>query len=126
MMSHLTEYNGKKFKSIAKGDLELGKLEDEQDQKQQKELSDEFKSLIQDLKDTLGERVKDVRVTVRLTNSPACIVSDQNDMTPQMERIMRAAGQAVTKTKPILEINPKHPVITNLQALKSKDNNKFI
>jgi molecular chaperone HtpG len=125
MMSHLTEYNGKKFKSIAKGDLELGKLEDEQSQKNQQQLSEEFKDLIADLKKELGEHVKDVRITVRLTDSPACIVTDQNDVTPQMERILRAAGQVVPKTKPILEINPKHITITNLCNLKSKNPKKF-
>jgi molecular chaperone HtpG len=125
MMSHLTEYNGKKFKSIAKGDLELGKLEDEQSQKNQQQLSEEFKDLIADLKKELGEHVKDVRITVRLTDSPACIVTDQNDVTPQMERILRAAGQVVPKTKPILEINPKHTTITNLCNLKSKNPKKF-
>ena len=125
MMSHLTEYNGKKFKSIAKGDLELGKLEDEQSQKNQQQLSEEFKDLIVDLKKELGEHVKDVRITIRLTDSPACIVTDQNDVTPQMERILRAAGQAVPKTKPILEINPKHITITNLCNLKSKNPKKF-
>jgi molecular chaperone HtpG len=125
MMSHLTEYNGKKFKSIAKGDLELGKLEDEQSQKNQQQLSEEFKDLIADLKKELGEHVKDVRITIRLTDSPACIVTDQNDVTPQMERILRAAGQTVPKTKPILEINPKHITITNLCNLKSKNPKKF-
>ena len=125
MMSHLTEYKGKKFKSIAKGDLELGKLEDEQSQKTQQQMSEEFKDLILDLKKELGEHVKDVRVTVRLTDSPACIVTDNNDMTPQMERILRAAGQVVPKSKPILEINPKHSTITNLCNLKAKNPKKF-
>ena len=125
MMSHLTEYKGKKFKSIAKGDLELGKLEDEQSQKTQQQMSEEFKDLILDLKKELGEHVKDVRVTVRLTDSPACIVTDNNDMTPQMERILRAAGQVVPKSKPILEINPKHTTITNLCNLKAKNPKKF-
>ena len=73
----------------------------------------------------MGEQVKDVRVTVRLTESPACIVADHNDMTPQMERIMRAAGQTIAKSKPILEINPKHVVISNLPKLKSSNPKKF-
>ncbi len=125
MMSHLTEYKGKKFQSIVKSNLDLGKLENEEDQKQQQQLSEEFKDLVKEIKKELGEQVKDVRVTVRLTESPACIVADHNDMTPQMERIMRAAGQTIAKSKPILEINPKHVVISNLPKLKSSNPKKF-
>lgn len=125
MMSHLTEYKDKKFRSIAKGDLELGQLGDEQEQKKQQQFSEEFKDLITDLKKELDNKVKDVRITVRLIDSPACVVADQNDLTPQMERIMRAAGQIINKSKPILEINPQHKVIMNLHNLKSKDPQKF-
>lgn len=125
MMSYLTEYKDKKFKSIAKADLDLGKLGDEQEQQQQQQFSEEFKDLITDLKKELENKVKDVRVTLRLIDSPACIVADQNDLTPQMERIMRAAGQMVNKSKPILEINPQHKVIKHLHSLKIQNSQKF-
>jgi len=88
-------------------------------------LSEEFKDLIEAIQKELGERVKEVRVTMRLTDSPACIVADQNDMTPQMERILRSAGQIVPVVKPILEVNPKHAMVKAMANFKVKQPKKF-
>ncbi len=115
MMSGLTEFEGKQFQSVAKGDLDLGKLADEEDKKQQEKEAGEFKELTDNIAKLLGVRVKEVRVTHRLTDSPACLVSDQYGMSANLERLLKAAGQKVPDSKPILEINPKHPIV---QALK--------
>lgn len=120
LMSHLTEFQGKKLQSVAKGGLELGKLEDKEDNKKQEETSKEFKEVVDKIKDTLKDEVKDVRTTSRLVNSPACIVADENDMTPQMERLLKAAGQEVPHTKPILELNPEHPMVLRLKSESDK------
>lgn len=125
MISHLPEYQDKKFQCVSKGGLDLGKLENENDKEQKQKLSEEFKGLVESVKQELGERVKEVRITMRLTDSPACIVADQNDMTPQMERILRSAGQIVPAAKPILEINPKHAMVKLMSNLKNKDPKKF-
>ena len=125
MISHLPEYKDKKFQCVSKGGLDLGKLENEQDKQQKQQLSEEFKDLIEAIQKELGERVKEVRVTMRLTDSPACIVADQNDMTPQMERILRSAGQIVPVVKPILEVNPKHAMVKAMANFKVKQPKKF-
>lgn len=126
MISHLPEYQNKKFQCVSKGGLDLGKLENEQDKEQKQKFSEEFKDLIEAIQKELGERVKEVRVTMRLTDSPACIVADQNDMTPQMERILRSAGQIVPISKPILEVNPKHAMVKAMSSLRVKDPKKFV
>ncbi len=115
LMSHLTEFKDKKFQSVARGGLELGELDDKEAAVQQEKTAEEFKSLIEQIKTVLGEKVKEVRITRRLTSSPACIVTGDNDMTPQMERLMRAAGQNVPHSKPILELNPDHMMVQKLQ-----------
>jgi molecular chaperone HtpG len=115
LMSHLTEYEGKSLQSIAKGDLDLGKLADEAEKKEQEQRSAEFKELTERIQKVLGERVKEVRVTHRLTGSPACLVSDQHGMSMHLERLLKAAGQTVPTAKPILEINPTHPIVQGLK-----------
>ncbi len=115
LMSHLTEYEGKSLQSIAKGDLDLGKLADEAEKKEQEQRSAEFKELTERIQTVLGERVKEVRVTHRLTGSPACLVSDQYGMSMHLERLLKAAGQTVPTAKPILEINPTHPIVQGLK-----------
>ena len=114
LVSHLTEFEGKSFASVAKGDLDLGKVATEEDKKAKEQQAGEFSELVKRLKDTLGERVKDVRVTSRLTQSPSCLVSDENDMSGNLSRILKAAGQKVPVSKPILEINPEHPLVQRL------------
>lgn len=124
LMAHLTEFSGKQLQSVAKGKLELGKLADA-DKQELKELEQqatgEFKDILAKIKTILADEIKEVRLTKRLTTSPACIVADEHDMTPQMERIMRAAGQNVPKAKPILELNPEHALVKNLQTTTSKN-----
>ena len=115
LMAHLTEYTGKKFQSVAKGGLELGDLDDTTEKDQQEKLTSELQPILDKIKNVLGDQVKEVRITRRLTNSPACIVSGEHDMTPQMERLMRAAGQNVPHNKPILELNPDHMIMQKLQ-----------
>ena len=114
MMSHLTEFDGKPLQSVAKGDLDLGKLQDEAEKTEQEKDAGEYKSLTDKIKESLGDRVKEVRVTHRLTTSPACLVADTHDMGMNLERLLKAAGQSVPMSKPILEINPHHPIVERL------------
>jgi len=115
LLSSLTEFDGKKLQSVAKGDLNLGKLEDEAEKEQQKKVEDEYKSLIEKIQSTLGDSVKEVRVTHRLTDSPACLVSGVHDMSGNLERILKAAGQNTPANKPTLEINPEHKLVQRLK-----------
>jgi len=116
MLSYLTEFDGKQLASVAKGDLDLGKLEDEAEKKAQEQEADEFKPLVEKIKASLGGRVKEVRVTHRLTDSPACLVADEHDPSGNLARMLKAAGQKVPDSQPILEINPKHPVVLRLKS----------
>lgn len=115
MMSFLTEFEGKKLQSVAKGALDLGKLEDEAEKKAQEQAAGEHKDLVERIKKALGGRVKDVRVTLRLTESPACLVADEHDMSAQLQRMLKAAGQQVPVSQPIFEVNPAHPLIARLR-----------
>jgi molecular chaperone HtpG len=118
MLSFFTEFDGKHMTSVAKGGLDLGSLSDEQEKKEHEETEKSFKDLLDRMKAVLEEKVKDVRVTFRLTDSPACLVSDENELSGNLLRMLKAAGQQAPDTKPILEINPEHPL---LQKLKSDD-----
>jgi molecular chaperone HtpG len=115
LVAHLTEFEGKKLASVARGGLDLGDLADAEEKKSSKEKRKEFRELVAKIKDALGERVKEVRVTLRLTDSPACLVADDNEMSANLARILRAAGQKVPETRPILEINPQHPIVLRLK-----------
>jgi len=115
VVSHLNEFEGKALVSVAKGDLDLGKLEDEAEKKEQESAAGEFKELTDKIAKALGERVKEVRVTHRLTDSPACLVAGEHDMSGNLARILQAAGQKGPDMKPILEINPRHPVVMRLK-----------
>ncbi len=121
LMSHLTEFAGKKIQSVAKGGLELGELDDKEAVEQQGKQTTEFQPILDHIKKILGDQIQDARITRRLTSSPACIVSAENDLSPQMERLMRAAGQNVPHTKPILELNPEHVMIQKLQTETDDD-----
>jgi molecular chaperone HtpG len=116
MLSHLREFEGKALASVAKGGLDLDTLADEEEKKKQTEVADQFKPLVERLNASLKERVKEVRVTFRLVDSPACVVVDENDMSPHLQRMLRAAGQQAPATLPILEINPEHALIQRIQA----------
>jgi molecular chaperone HtpG len=114
-LSFLTEFEGKALQSVAKGGLDLGKLAEEEKKEQEKDSGD-YKDLIERIKKALGEKVKDVRVTQRLTESPVCLVADEHDMGMHLERLLKAAGQKIPTSKPILEVNPHHPLVERLKA----------
>lgn len=120
LMSHLTEFDGKSLVDVAKGNLDLGGVEDEAEKQAQEESAKAKEALVERLKSDLGERVSEVRVTHRLTDSPACVVLDENDMGAQMRKLMEAAGQPVPESKPILEINPEHPLVNRLDGLEGE------
>lgn len=120
LMSHLTEYKEKPLQSVTRGDLDLGELEDETDKQQQEQIEKSFAEQVTRFKEALGDAVKDVRVTHRLTNSPACIVTDDQDMSTQMAKLMEAAGQAVPETKYIFEINPEHTLVERVVQLQDE------
>jgi len=122
---YLTEFDGKPLQSVAKGGLDLGTLEDEAEKKEAEQAADEFKELLEKIKSALGEKIKEVRVTHRLTDSPSCIVADENDMGGNLARILKAAGQKAPEMKPILEINPKHPAVQRLKYEGSDANSRF-
>jgi molecular chaperone HtpG len=115
MLSFLSEFEGKELASVAKGGLDLGQLEDEAEKKQHEETETEFKDLVEKMKTTLADKAKEVRVTFRLTDSPACLVADEHDMSGNLARMLKAAGQAAPVSKPILEINPHHPLVQRLK-----------
>ena len=121
LISNLTEFKGKKFQSIAKGDLDLGKLENESEKGKNKKIEEKAKTLIEKIKKSLGDKVKDVKVTHRLTDSPACLVVGENDISGNLERILKAAGQSTPDNKPILEINPEHKLIEKLKTFEGTD-----
>ena len=120
LVSHLTEYKGKQLKSISQGDIDLG--EDTAEEKEAKEKTEKgFESVVKSMKDALGEKVSDVRLTHRLTDSPCCVVFDDQGMSGHMQRMLKAAGQQFAENKPILEINPGHDLIVALKADGAKD-----
>ncbi|WP_417683085.1 molecular chaperone HtpG [Pseudidiomarina aquimaris] len=121
LMSHLSEYKEKQFQSVTRGDLDLGDLDDAEDKKQQEELEKSFEDQVKRFEKTLGDKVKSVRVTHRLTQSPACIVTDDNDMSTQMAKLMEAAGQKVPETKYIFELNPEHSLVQQVAALDNDE-----
>jgi len=116
MVGNLFEFEGKSLTSVAKGGLDLGALEDAAEKQAQEKQADEFKPLTEKIKASLGDKVKEVRITHRLTDSPACLVADEHDMSGNLARLLKAAGQKAPNSQPILEINPTHPVVTRLQV----------
>lgn len=121
LMSHMTEFDGKQFVDIGRGDLDLGKLDSEEEKKAQEASAKANEDLIKRIKEVLGSDVEDVRVTHRLTDSPACLVVGDNDMGMQMRRIMEQMGQAMPESKPIFEINPEHPLVQRLDHESDED-----
>ena len=121
LMSYLTEFDGKQFVDVARGDLDLGKLDSEEDKKAQEEVAKAKEGLIERLKGALGEQVKEVRVSHRLTDSPAILAIGEQDLGLQMRQILEASGQKVPESKPIFEFNPSHPLIERLDAEPDED-----
>lgn len=115
LAANLTEFEGKSLQSIAKGNLDLGNLENEEEKKEQEKEANEYKELTDKIKGILDTHVKEVRITLRLTESPACLVAESHDMGGNLERLLKSAGQKVTHAKPILEINPHHPMVQRLK-----------
>jgi molecular chaperone HtpG len=121
MMGYLSEYDSKQFQDVARGDLDLGEVETEEDKKHKEEAAEEHKDLLERIKNALSDRVQEVRVTNRLTDSPACLVVGDFDMGAQMKKIMEAAGQKVPDSKPIFEINVDHPLVQRLESEKGEE-----
>ena len=122
LMSHLTEFKEKQLQSVTRGDLDLGELDDEENKAEQEKTEEAFKENLERFEKALGDKVKKVRVTHRLTDSPACIITDEHDMSTQMAKLMEAAGQAVPETKYIFEVNPEHALV---QRMLEKDDDTF-
>jgi molecular chaperone HtpG len=120
IIPNIYNYEGKQLKSITQGDLDLGELGQE-DEKERKKAESKLKKLSERIKNILAEEVKQVRVTTRLKDSPACLVSDESSMGAHMERLMKAMGQEVPEEKRTLEINGNHPVLRNMKAIYEKD-----
>jgi len=122
MLSHLYEFEGHALSSVAKGAVDLGKLQDEDEKKQAEAAAEAARPLVERLKKSLGERVKDVRVTTRLVDSPACVVVDEGDMSAHLARMLKAAGQGVpANAKPILEINVEHALVKKLDSAEGSE-----
>jgi len=116
MLSFLTEFDGHELASVARGGLDLDALEDEAEKAASKQAAEEFAALVQSIRDALGDAVKDVRITHRLTDSAACVVSDEGEISGHLERLLKQAGQKAPPRKPILEINPQHPLLERARA----------
>lgn len=115
LVSHMDEFDGKHLQSVAKGDLDLGKLDDEAEKKEQEEAAKDFESVLKQIKEVLKDKISDVKLSHRLTDSPACLVSDIYGMSLNMERIMKEAGQKMPGSKPVFEINPGHALVKRLK-----------
>jgi molecular chaperone HtpG len=116
LMSHLTEFEGKTLQSVTKGALDLDKLDSEEEKEEQKKATDEYKDLLEKIKKTLDTQVDEVRISKRLTDSPACLVADEHAMSGHLERLLKEAGQNIPGSKPHLELNPEHALVKRLKA----------
>jgi len=120
-MSHLMEYDGKSFQDAGKGELDLGKLDSEDEKQAQEKQAEELKPLLERVKKALENDVAEVRITHRLTESPACVVVAEHEMGAQMRRILEQAGQKVPESKPSFELNPDHPLVQKLDQEPDED-----
>jgi len=116
MLAHLFEFDGKPLQSVAKGAVDLGKLQDDGEKQQAQEAAEAFKPVLERLKEALKDRAKDVRVTTRLVDSPACLVAEEGDISGHLARLLKQAGQDAPKAKPILEVNAEHALVKRLEA----------
>ncbi len=121
LMQHLTEFDGKKLRSVAKGGLDLSGLDDDETKKAQEESEKQFAAVAERFKVALGEQVKAVKVSHRLTDSPACVVTDEHDMSTQMIKLMESVGQKVPEVKPIFEVNPEHKLVRHIADVQDDD-----
>jgi molecular chaperone HtpG len=116
MLNFLADFEGKPLASVAKGDLDLGDLADAAEKETREKVAEEFKELVARVKAALGEAVADVRITLRLTDSPACVVVERDEMSQHLQRLLKGAGQKAPTAKPILELNPQHPLVERLKT----------
>jgi molecular chaperone HtpG len=121
MMGHVREFEGKRFKDVSRGDLELGGLEADADKAAAAEVAKENEKLLQRIKEALGDRISEVKVSTRLTDTPACLVLAEHDLGAQMRKILAATGQAAPESKPALEVNVGHPLLKRLDATMAED-----
>ncbi len=121
LVSHLTEYKGKHIQSVAKGELDLGDLEDKESKEAKEKIAEEYEGLVERLKTALGESVQEVRISSRLTESPACLVVGDYDMSANLQRLMKQLGQDAPAMKPILEVNPGHPLVERMDKEADED-----
>ena len=121
MMGHVREFEGKRFKDVSRGDLELGGLEADSDKAAAAEVAKENEKLLQRIKEALGDRISEVKVSTRLTDTPACLVLAEHDLGAQMRKILAATGQAAPESKPALEVNVGHPLLKRLDATLAED-----
>ena len=121
LVSHLTEFDEKPMQSVARGDLDLGKIGDEEEEKTREEANEEFKDVIERVKKSLGDKISEARMSQRLTDSPSCLVLNEQDMSAQMQQILEAAGQYAPKAQPVLELNSEHRLVSRLKDIKQDD-----
>ncbi|AZQ10020.1 molecular chaperone HtpG [Shewanella khirikhana] len=121
LINHLHDFKEKSLHSVTRGDLDLGALEDEAEKAEQEKLAKEAEALVDRFKSALGDKVKEVKVTTRLTDTPACVVAGEGEMSSQMIKLMQAAGQPVPESKPTLELNPTHPLVARLDAEQDEE-----
>ncbi|WKB54956.1 molecular chaperone HtpG [Eleftheria terrae] len=121
MLNYLYEFDGKPLQSVAKGAVDLGKLQDEEEKKKAEEAASTFKPLLDRLKESLKDKAKDVRVTTRLVDSPACLVTEAGEMSGHLARLLKQAGQSAPEAKPVLEINAEHALVQRLQGSERFD-----
>ena len=121
LVSHMTDFDGKSLQSVARGDLDLGKIGDEEEEKTREEANEEFKDVIERVKESLGDKISEARMSQRLTDSPSCLVLNEQDMSAQMQQILEAAGQYAPKAQPVLELNSEHRLVAKLKEIKEDD-----
>ena len=121
LLSHLYEFEGHSLQSVAKGAVDLGKLQDEAEKKEAEQAAESFKPILERLQSVLEGRAKEVRVTTRLVDSPACLVADERDVSAHLARLLKQAGQEAPDAKPVLEVNPHHPLVKKLDTTERFD-----
>ena len=121
LVAHMTEFDGKPLQSVARGDLDLGEIGDEAEEKATEEANEEFKDVIERVRKTLGDRISEARMSQRLTDSPSCLVLNEQDMSTQMQQILEAAGQYAPKAQPVLELNSGHKLVAKLKDIKDDE-----
>jgi molecular chaperone HtpG len=121
LMNHMMEFEGVKFQDVARGSLDLGEIEDKKSEKEQKKVEEEFAGLVKRITDVMGDKIEEVRITHRLTDSPACLVVGEDDMGMQMRRILESSGQQMPESKRIFEVNPTHPLVEKMHDETDED-----